>query len=129
MLELKMAEQLIDGTYDEKAKSLRKLSQLQPTEETQALIIDAIKDEALTVCFAHFHITRVVLFVDSLEILLALKLNAICGAATAARVYSSSRQWCVQTVPDSHTLFWLIAERSSAGDPGHLAASPEQLES
>jgi hypothetical protein len=49
LIEIKMAEQLIDGTYDEKAKSLRKLSQLNPAEETQALIIEAIKDEALTV--------------------------------------------------------------------------------
>lgn len=49
MLEMKMSEQLVDGTYDEKAKSLKKLSQLHPTEETQSLIIEAIKDEALTV--------------------------------------------------------------------------------
>jgi hypothetical protein len=49
MLEMKCAEQLIDGTYDEKAKSLRKLSQLHPTEDTQKLIVEAIKDEALTV--------------------------------------------------------------------------------
>ena len=52
MLEMKMSEQLVDGTYDEKAKSLRKLSQLHPTAETQSLIIEAIKDEALTVCSA-----------------------------------------------------------------------------
>lgn len=54
-LEMTIAENLMDETcsYDEKAKSLKKLSLLNPTEETQRLILDAIQDEALTVRTAY----------------------------------------------------------------------------
>lgn len=53
-LEMQQVAQLREGTYDEKLASLKTLGQLYPTEETQALIVDCLHDERLTV-FAHLY--------------------------------------------------------------------------
>jgi hypothetical protein len=49
-LEMQQVAQLRDGTYDEKLASLKTLGRLYPTDETQALIVDLLHDERLTVC-------------------------------------------------------------------------------